>query len=565
MSLLETVLGGIREKLGLSALERRAAELEAKAQAQAASWQARVDELEEEKGRLEGLLDVADDPDARLTGTQRQSLYRQVLTGSSDIYERDFDDSKRRRILQLAHMTYALRGSAENLIETTLDFLLGDRIRPKAKQIPKGEASGDGTRELVDNTALQAMLDEVWDDPRNRLPDRHESLSRALVHEGELVLASDLSPVDGHLEVGFFDPLRVSGVVRDKRGRDAFLEVDGGSGREVLRYFVLDSLNDQIAIDPWPAEVKNEKGFRYLITETTASDAGVFVTGRAGAHGLTFFWPWNRPEGARRGRSELTSVIDMIDAEDEMIWGAVETGNIRRNFLLHVKDKSIRTASDGRDRLQKLGLKTPPRNPKAIATNAEVEIDIVAHKVGDSESWLAEELGVKIYGSKGMPLGWSGREPKLAGARESSLVPLRRLRRKQTKLLGHWQRFLEVSLELRKRAGITVPAGAFYLEALEVGGKDKQRGSEIVKSIATAVVQVGSVDGIKPELVNWLFVQLVRSELGLEVPTKLMGLPEMGVSAEDLVGQLKQLVTRKSRTDDGGEDGRDRAEERLGA
>lgn len=525
-------------------------------EAELARERARVSEVEaklkSEIARLEGLLDVAADPDAGLPGYSRQGLYRE-LRGGRETRSRDMSEDQRKRVLSLAHLTYALRGDAEDLLETHLDFILGDRLVPESK-----------------DAKLEEALLEIWEDDRNRLYVEHEPLTLAMLLEGELALAADLSPVDGHLEIGWLDPLRVKAVVQDSFGRDLFLEVEGPSPGQTLRYFVLQNLRDGIEIEP-VADSVVETGSspnapalpgRYVVRSTSIDATGAGLDSRSvTVHGLAFFQAWNRPSGATRGRSELTTVLDLIDAHDEMLWASVDVQNLRRLFVFHLQDPGIKTAAQAREKLRELNLATPPKNPRAIATDDRTKIEFQSPSAPSAaDSWLAEELGVAIYGAKGFPGFWRGSssESNLASARAMDAKPLRRLRRKQRRVRDFWHRVLEVSLELKRRAGVPVPEGAFEVVAFEVGGPDKQRAAEILKSLAGAAQLMAAAGAAKPELLQSLFLQAAKDG-GFTIDRKDTGLPpDLADQIGEMGNRVAALVNERARTNAGNQDERDR-------
>ncbi|HXV77292.1 MAG TPA: hypothetical protein VD788_13320 [Candidatus Polarisedimenticolaceae bacterium] len=492
-----------------------------------------------EIGRLEGLLDVVNDPDSQTIGAGNASLFREIWGGHTA--SRDFDENQRRKILGLSHLVYALRGEAENLIDTQLDFILGDELMPVSQ-----------------HEALLKRLKEVWEDERNCLGEKHEAHTLAWMLDGELHLRAYVSAEDGHVELGWLDPLAVNRVVQDRRGRDAFLHVapeKPGGANQVL--FCLQSLNERVTLEPLAAG-------RWRIED----EAGQART----VDGLAYSGFWARPPGATRGRPDLSQVIDEIDASNELVWSTVEVQNLRRWFLLWVKDPSIRTKAEATETLRKLNLVSPPRNPRSIATNSQVEIDLLANQqTGAGDEWLARELSAKIGGAKGLPGAWFGRhaDQRESGARASDLVPLRRLRRKQRRVTRFWHGVVASMLDVQARVtGDQVPEGTWEMQALEVGGRDRQRGAEIIKAIAAAAVQAQSSGTAKRELLHAVLVQSFR-EAGFEVQREHEGVPEDELE-QQVAGaraMVNQLVTRKSRTGEGGQDeeDRDRVRERTDA
>lgn len=508
-----------------------------------------------EDGAREGLLSIGKELDANLPGNSAQRFFRSVSQGPNNEESRDYEETHRERILRASHLAYGLQGLGENLIDTHLDFMLGDSLKPTAKKLESGKP----------NTALQDALDEIWEDPRNDLIDDHDDLVKTLLIEGELFQPATISTIDGHIETGWLDPLKVAAVVQDDRGRDAFVKIKpkhGGGDPTIL--FILDSLNDQIMLEP------DETGEKVIVTERTTNAEGVeMVTKRQVVNGVCFAWFWNRPKGGMRGRGELTPVLDHIDAYDEMIWSTVDVQNIKRLFLAHVKSPSIKFPSEGREFLKQIGLLTVPRNPKTFATNDKVEINLLSPPKAESERWLVTELGTSIMGAKGFPENWRGSQgnTNLAGAKASEFLPLRRLRRKQRRIKKLFKRRIDVELELKRRAGVVIPEGEYELVTMDVGGKDKQRQAEVLNTTSKALTQAASSgDTIRPELVNAAIVQLL-GEMGIEIPKGADTVPdELVVDPTDLEAQLRAIAGEKQRTDDGNQDeeDRDRADEKGG-
>ena len=509
-----------------------------------------IEALKTETVRLEGLLDVVGDPDARLpvATNQAQGLFRTLSEAAGADKGRDFADAKRREILRLSHLAYALRGDAHNLLEIFIDFVIGDGLHPKAD-----------TTTGNDGADLQEVLDEIWTDPRNRLAERHENLTRNLLLEGELFQPADLSPIDGHLELGYLPPERVLRVLQDARGRDAFLEVDPPqAGTQPLLYFVLDNLSDLIAIERLPvAETQDEMAPRYRITETIVDPGGnVPRSVTKDLHGLAFGWFVNRPEGATRGRTELTEILDYIDIHDEHLWATVEREKLRKMFLLDVTIKDAKTDADIRKITRELGLDKPPDGPKVTAHNDQVEIKIQRIEDDSAADKATEQiLRMNIYGAKGFPEFWSGAgaDANLATAKAQEQVPLKRLRRKQSQVKGCWERLIAISLELRRRAKSTAAVGGFSILVTEVGGKDHARGATVLKDLALALTTASDVLG--KEVRNHVLISSLR-EGGWEIPEEMEGVPE-GEAVDALAAIDRHLQDNQDGAGDTGEDEED--------
>jgi len=475
------------------------------------------------KDTLESLLAAGGDPDAKLPGLHNQSLFR-ILSSSADDSARDFFESKRMEVLRQCHQVYALRGTGSNIIEILLDFCIGDGFKPTAVDSK--------------NTELQKVLDEIWADARNRLASRHESMTRSLFLEGERFMPATLSAIDGHLEFGYIGPEIVKGVRQDSLCRDVFLDIlPATPGAKDRTYYVLDCLNENVTIQVLPAVAgQDESAPRYRITEKIVGGDASTSLNTVDVHGLAFAWFENRPEGAKRGRSELLNILDYVDIHDELLWTDLEISKLLRLFILDISAEGISTPEEARRKIEELGLATPPDRPKVICHNDKVEVQLLQGSIAKTASEKLEQIvALNIYGAKGMPEHWrgSGSDTNLATAQAQELVPMKRMRRKQSRLLERFHRLVEVSLELRKRAGSIngVTDFGFEMSHTEVGGKDKSRGATVLKDVVFAMSQATTDNLLSREAANAVIVQTIR-EVGYELEEEDATLPEEDPNAD---------------------------------
>jgi len=490
------------------------------------------------KDTLESLLAAGGDPDAKLPGLHNQSLFR-ILSSSADDSARDFFETKRMEVLRQVHMVYAMRGTGSNIIEIMLDFCIGDGIKPTAID--------------SENKQLQAALDEIWNDHRNRLASNHEAMARTLFLEGERSMTVTLSAIDGHLELGYMPIEIVKGVRQDGLGRDVYLDVQPATlGAKDRNFYILDSLNENVTIEVLPPTT-DESVPRYRITEKIVGADASVSSKPVDVHGLAFAWFENRPEGAKRGRSELLNILDYVDIHDELLWTDLEISKLLRLFILDITAEGVATAQQAKDKIEELGLAEPPDRPKVICHNEKVVVQLLQGSIAKTASEKLEQIvALNIYGAKEMPEHWRGSrsDTNLATAQAQELVPMKRMRRKQSRLLERFHRMVEVSLELRVRSGSIkgVTDFGFQMSHTEVGGKDKTRGATVLKDVVFAMSQA-TMDGLlSREAANAVVVQTVR-EVGFEIEEEDAGVPEQDPSAD--VEKLRKLIgeTGKDRED----------------
>ena len=378
----------LRERLGLGPTRREiVAVLEATRE--------QLTKAQQESARLEGLLDgVSGDPDSQLSGLQNSAFWRQIRADGSAVNQgRDFDETKRNELMSLTHRAFALRPDAHDIVETHLDYILGeDGLAPKAKD----EA----------DSATQDALDEVWKDDRNRLEESVEATVLSMMLEGEMFWLADLNTMDGRLELQPIAPETVSGVLRNRHGADVAITTRGPSGLldDERRYFLLDRFTERIEIVP----ANGPKGEKWAIVERDIDRIGQMRTRMKLFHGLAFAWFSGRPLLALRGRTVLTEVLDYVDMHDQHVWATLEREKLLRQFVMHVKSSDI-NKDNAKQKLKEFGLAEPPTSPTVIATNDKVTIDMLQANVQSGTfKDLERTMRMLTYGAKGFPEHWSG-------------------------------------------------------------------------------------------------------------------------------------------------------------
>jgi hypothetical protein len=518
----------LRDRLGLGTARLHRELTEARTERD--TYRAQVNDLATRLDSLEeGLLSLGRDPDGELTGTQDPRLFRTLMGGSGG---RDFDEAKRLEVLKMAHRTYALRGSAHNIAELYVDFIVGDGLEPKVKD--------------DDDKDLAKLLDEIWADPRNNLKRDHEQMVRSLILEGERFGRANLSLQSGQLEIGYMPVEQVVGVDKDRLGRDVFARITelAPGGHDNLRFFVLDSLNEDIEIVPNLAA--SDPNAKYTIVERSTDPAGIVQSSSIQVEGLVFAWFINRPEGATRGRSELTEILDYIDIHDQLLWSEVERVKLLKTLVLDVKYNGLQPGQETQ-KLRELKLLSMPHRPRVQIHNEQVELQLLSAKVDGDQSIarLEETLALNIYGSKAFPEHWrgAGSRANLATAQAMEIVPMKRMRRKQRVVVDAFKRMVDIQIALRTRASSTknIPedyADRYEMNHSEVGGKDRKRGTEVLKDVVLAVTQAVTDNVMQPEAANTMIIQAAR-EAGFDLDSDVEGLPEQ-TNAMDQLELLRQ-------------------------
>ncbi|MEP9372608.1 hypothetical protein [Mesorhizobium sp. KR1-2] len=219
------------------------------------------------------------------------------LSGGSS--KRDLSPLSQTRMQELAAHVWESNRLANRLIELPVAFLLGEGVRLE-----------------VDDEEAQGWLDDFWNDPINRLDLNMEKHVRELALFGEQCWPVFVNEVNGHVRLGKVDPAAIDRVVTDPDNAGMAIGVvvrKPGGGRKVYR-----------VIYPGEEDIFGE-GARRMRARMMAGDC--------------FFWRINDLSTGRRGRSDLLSAIDIVDAHEQLIFGEVERAVALRQVIWDVTIK----------------------------------------------------------------------------------------------------------------------------------------------------------------------------------------------------------------------------------
>lgn len=246
--------------------------------------------------RLFGSASEAPMIEAAGSEVEAEPGWRRLSGGTS---KRDLSPLAQDRMQELAAHVWESNRLGNRLIELPVAFLLGEGVRLE-----------------VDDEEAQTWLDEFWDDPINRLDLNMEKHVRELALFGEQCWPVFVNGVTGHVRLGKVDPAAIDGVITDPDNVSMAIGVvvrKPGGGRKVYR-----------VIYPGSEDIFGE-GARRLREGMTAGEC--------------FFWRINDLSTGRRGRSDLLSAIDIVDAHEQLIFGEVERAVALRQVIWDVTIK----------------------------------------------------------------------------------------------------------------------------------------------------------------------------------------------------------------------------------
>lgn len=262
------------------------------------------------------------------------------LTGNSD---RDLSPLTGTRMRRLALYLWETNVLANRLVELPLAYLLAE-----------------GVTLTVPNEDAQAWLDAFWRDPINAMDLKLPKKVRELALYGEQCWPAFVNEVSGHVRLGYLDPELIETVVMDP-----------------------DNAEQPIGIVTRKDQKGNARRYRIIVNGPesvfTARTRGIRETFDSGE---CFYFRVNDLSNGTRGRSDLLSQIDWLDAYEEFLFGELERGKLLRSFIWDVTLNGA-TPAEVEERAKKIVAPSPG--------------SVRVHN--DSEVWKAESADLGQYES----------------------------------------------------------------------------------------------------------------------------------------------------------------------
>ena len=377
--------------------------------------------------------------------------------------ERDLSPVNHERALKLAYYLYETNPIAHRIIEITKDFVVGEGIRFSS---PDPE--------------VQRVLNEFWHDPVNLWDLKQHQKALELSLYGEQCYPVFVNPIDGHVRLGYIDPLEIKDVITDPENCEVVREVVLFAGERRLKVIGEDE------------------------------DSGLLA-------GECFYFAINKVSNAKRGRSDLLCLIDWIDLYDKFLFSRAERAHLLNAFVWDVTLSGMNEAQ-----IQKwLQANTSPPKPGSIrAHNEKVEWKTVAPNLASHDATHeARLLRNQILGGAGLPEHWfaEGGEVTRATAAEMGEPTIKRLTSRQ-RYFKHMIEFIfRFVLDQARQAGVLTERNRleFSITVPEISVRDMTRASASLNQVAQSLALAEDRGWIDKEGAKKLF-SLVASHLGVE-------------------------------------------------
>jgi hypothetical protein len=433
--------------------------------------------------------------------------FRQIGGGTS-IRVRDLPPMKQDRMLRIAHWLHESNPMAQWILQTTVDFTLGESVR------------------IDSEDAIRPVVESFWNDPVNQLERRMDTFALEFGMYGELCLPAFINAIDGHVRLGYLDPLLIDDVYLDPNNvlipvTVAVKETIGSGPKRYLKV-IREETNRGLPLD-YGLMVGNAVGERDIFT------------GRI-YDGCCFLWQTGKVSNARRGRSDLLALIDWLDGYDAAMFDAMDTQSFFNSFVWDVKLDGF-TEEKIREWLVKF--RGDIKKNGVFAHNEKVTLTAPTPdmKAADKETFY-KTLRSHILGSRAFPEHWySDARVGLGTAKEQGTPPVKRLSRRQKELRFIMQDMVRFQLHQSIRAGLlprTITTNArvdaagnstakkkasdqaFSVVLPELSMRDQASIVAAAVSLVAALERAENKGWIRPETAAKLFAAQV-SQLGFEI------------------------------------------------
>ncbi|GAB4184198.1 MAG: hypothetical protein OHK0024_24320 [Thalassobaculales bacterium] len=287
----------------------------------------------------------------RLTGDQR----------------RDLQPMQHARMLQLASYLWQSNPLANRLIELPVAYLVAEGVRLACK-----------------DPDAQRWLNAFWVDPINKMGLKLPRKVRELALFGEQCWPAYTNAVTGHVRLGYLDPAKIETVVSDP-----------------------DNVEQPIGVISTRDAQGRRKKWRVIVNgpEQVFSARTQQIRDADFPDGECFLFQVNAFSNGARGRSDILSQIDWLDAYDQYLFGELERAKGLRSWMW---DVTLAGATEDQVRARASKITAPRAGAIRVHNEAETWRAVAADLDGADGAAAARLFRNQILGGGTIPEHWFG-------------------------------------------------------------------------------------------------------------------------------------------------------------
>ena len=389
---------------------------------------------------------------------------------SLSVYQRDLPQVTHEKQLKVAFWLYRHNPIAKRIIEVIQDFVIGPGVQFSAKE-PK----------------VEEVLWNFWSDPHNGWELRQFQRVSELFLFGEQIYQVFVNEANGHVRLGYIDPLNVEKIILDR------------DNPEIAREIKLKNRDHTLKV------IRNDD-------DPFSETYGRLV-------GDVFLFQVNKVSNASRGVSELFTLADWLDAYDQFVFQALERANFLTTFIW---DISIEGATDEECRLKALQLQQNPPKPGSFRVhNERTKWEAVSPDLSgvDLEQYT-KVIRAIIQAGSGVPEHWLGTGEYITKATAQAMgePTFRRLQAKQRYVKSMFEFMFRFVLDQAIIAGTLSPDLdlTFTVKMPEISKRDLKEGTDTLSKLVQTLSIASEEGWISKDSAKRIF-RLSLAEMGFEV------------------------------------------------
>lgn len=404
------------------------------------------------------------------------------LTGDLN---RNLSPLKQDRMIEIAFYLWENNPLARWLIEITKDFILAE-----------------GLPYTAENEDVKSVLDDFWYDPINRMDLYLEKYVRELFLYGELCFTVFVSTQTGKVRLGYIDPAMIEDVVTDP---------------ENIRCVIAVKLKDSARGKGKKLQTVMSEDTEFMLSKSAQEVRAKYTDGKC------FFFAINNVTNSPRGRSELLTVADWLDAYEQFLFDYADKWPLLNTFVWDM------TVDGGDENTIKEQLKAfTKKSGSVFAHNEKVKIEASTPdlKAIDAEAG-ARLLRNHILGAMSYPEHWFGGagDVNRATAIEMGTPAFKSLSSKQRYVKYIIETIFDYVISAARKANYLIvsdkEAKAYQIIVPELASRDITKYSTAMQQIA-ASLQLAEMQGwINNKIARNIFASIVRY-FGIDIDIEAM-------------------------------------------
>lgn len=445
--------------------------------------------------------------------TDLESGWRR-LTGNSD---RELLPTTQARMIEIAYWLWETNPMAGWLIDITVAFILGEGLPYEAK-----------------NEDVKKVLDDLWYDPINRMDLYFPKHVTELLIFGELCLPVYTAEQTGKVRLGYIDPASIVDVVTDPENVKVILgvTVSNNLDNEKRRLRTILPKDIDYVLSPKGREVR--KSF---------------------TDGECFFYAINNVTNSPRGRSELLSTADWLDAYEQFLYDYAEKWPQQNSFTW-----DLEVTNGDENEVKKHVSAFSKKSGSVFGHNEKVKLNAITP---DLKS-LDAEKGARLFrnhilGRKGFPEHWfgGGGDVNRATASEMGAPTLKMLTMKQKLVKYILEDIFGYAIEKRRTARTLhvseEEAGQYSVITPELSEKEITKFSTAVRDVSASLVIAEKQGWVDKDTARQMFAML-GAFLGMEIDVSAV---KEAVEKEKSTEGYEDYLNADKNPKPAGEDGKD--------